>query len=253
MAIWAFACKNESSDNRWFDGTGQYVYPVDTFEKELVKNVNDIKDFNFLLFVEWKVLRKSVGAQLRGLGSNTLNSGPLNGDDLRITNYTNSISMRDSVVIDYSQEVIWKYDSVGVNDTGGVSKSVGKDYKFDIIPGDETNINLNNDSTFAIENLAFREECLIGFSRTIPGSAEDSFTFDDSDFIAKIGGKSLRETITIAEVSVEKEIDNVIGDERINNSLNIGTMNASAINSDNNKPKIITQFGFEEEVNIIMS
>jgi len=243
MAVWAFACKVESSMNRWFDGTDQDVF----FTEDYSFTFDSAKSDSFeALDSQDKRFFKNISQMKVGIGTQLLNTTMLNGISRRISDFDDAVFPEDVIDIGLSRELLHLADTIYAVEH--FNKTI-EPFKVDSFGVHEGTFILENglDAT-TTDNAPLSDYMVREFSRTVTG---DSVSFTEI-FDAKIGGKSFYDNIKINEV-VTKDISNTVGDENRANPLNSSMLNTSMIGEESDEPTIVTTIGLTEEVQIILT
>ena len=249
MAVWAFACKIESSLNRWFDGTDQDVYFKDSLGYDITKNKIDPID---ALDEQRKVLYKYISQVRSGLGTALFNETQFNVGVRRLSDFDDAIFMQENINIDLSRAI------VRLNDIIHPVEYFNKEISFSKVDSVDTDDSLYGnisdgtiDDGFVEDNSFVSDVTEIGLTKTIQYDATDSVSFIEY-FTARIGGKSICDLLEV-EDSITKEFNNEVGDEGNYSPFNSFLFNELIINGSNNESTVITVVGLTEEVQIIVT
>lgn len=245
MAVWAFACKLDSSLNRWFDGTDQDISFNDGIVAEIEKGVPDIMA---TLDEQRKVWEKQISQVKSGIGTMMFNEVMFNTYFSNLSDFDDAIFMQDDVDINLSRSIIRISDILYPVEY--FNKELGSTRSDDVSPIDDSFINLNDDG-FALDDATVSDVATVGMTRTIQPDVSDSISFTD-DVHVGIGGKSIYDIVNPKD-SVTKELTNVVGDETYSGSIGTLLFNELMFNGVGEEATITTVIGLTEEVQIILT
>lgn len=250
MTVWAFACKNESSLNRWFDGTDQDVYLIDWLERDWTAHKGDEI---FFTDSERKNLLKIISPVHVAIGAQLLNTAMLNGYIRRISDYTDAVVMEDEIDIRLSRTIVHLKDRIFLVEY--FDKNFSTQAKDQIRIYDDNFITDDQDGEFpdgqAVDTALLSEVFERSLSKKIHDTVADSFGFTET-FKASVGGKTFRNSFDFKEL-VEKNIENMVGDEDIANPLNFKPINSFMLNAPSDRATIMTRIEFVEDLQITLT
>jgi hypothetical protein len=251
MAVWAFACKKESSMNRWFDGTAQDVSFNDSNSFDLSKNKSDILD---TLDEQRKVLIKSISSVRSGIGAIMFNEVKFNVFFNKLSDFDDAVMMQDDFYIDLSREVVRISDIIYPVEY--FNKELESNKSHSVYTSDGVFINnLDADgvttSGSAIENAFVSDVASIGLTRVIQPDVTDSVSFTE-EFDANIGGKSIYDLVDMKDAT-SSDLTNAVGDEARSAVFGSMLFNEIGFNTEGKEATISTVIGLTEEVQIILT
>jgi len=249
MTVWSLACKLESSQNRWFDGSKQSIGLTDksyyNFKKSTVDPLAIAEDYI-------KVYFKYVSNTKIGIGSALFNEKMFNESSRKLSDLKDTMLLEDRLEIDLSRQIL------RFNETIFTVEYFNKEYSVAEIDGinvaDDAfllNQNLQNYNASAIDNALINDIAEKGLTKTLLDTVGDSISFTEY-FSARIGGKSFIDLITLNE-DIDKNFDNQIGDDGRANPIGVMMFNESMLNEQSENASIITALGLTEDVNIILT
>ena len=249
MPIWAFACKNESSLNRWFDGTDDDVLFSEDTAYSLEKNSSDA----FSTMEEYrKTFLKNISQVNFGIGSAMFNTVQFNAFFSVLSDFDDAIIMQDDIEISFSRAVIRVNEVIyPVEYFNKTFSSSRLDY---ITPGDDSFAMISDGTTDdgqAMDNAMVSDVSSVGVVKTIQPDIGDSVSFTEV-FDANIGGKSIYDLIDMKE-NVSKDVHNVVGEEFYPGAIGTMVFNELMFNGAGSTADILTTIGLTEEVQIILT
>ncbi len=246
MSVWAFACKVESSMNRWFDGSDQDVKPEDQmsfmFEKGSEDSVSTLESYR----TTWS---KYISQVHSGIGSMMFNVVQLNAFYRELSDYSDVVFMEDLVDINLSRaivrinDILYPVEYFNRTLSGGKADSVYVD--------DDTFVNVNDTANQAIDDAAMTDITAVEMTKVIAVSSADSIGFTE-DFKASVGGKSIYDLISMKDV-IAKTLDVGAGDEQNAGAVGTFMFNSFVINGESEMASLSTVIGLTEEVQIILT
>lgn len=249
MAVWAFACKNESSNNRWFDGTDQAIGFEDNSAYDFVKSTDDVLD---TLDEQRKVLLKNISQVRSSLGSMMFNEVMFNNFYNKLMDFDNAVFMQDDVLVDMSRAVVRVDDTIYTIEY--FNKEIYNSKDEAVVTSDDSLVSTTNgadSSNICIDSALMSDVTGIGTTKTIPYTADDSIGFTET-FNASIGGKSIYDIVDMSD-GITKTIDNVVGDESRSGSIGTMVFNELMFNGEGTDTTVNTVIGLTEEVQIILT
>ncbi len=246
MSVWAFACKLESSLNRWFDGTDQDISFSGEANYTFEKNTDDPVE---VLESNRKAYEKYVSQMKTAIGSMLFNAVQFNEFSRKLGDFSNAFTMEDDVEIQLSRTIV-RVDEI-IYPIEYFNKEMSFRNADDFSLNDDSFLLQNGNDARATDSADVSDVSLAQMIKTVPYTADDSISFTE-DFSARIGGKSFADNVMLDEI-FSKNIDNVIGDESRANPIGMMMFNESMFNEQSDEASIVTAFGITEEVQIILT
>jgi len=246
MSVWAFACKVESSMNRWFDGTDQDVHPNDDLnfmhEKGVSDNVDTLDSYR-------RTWLKYVSQVHGGIGSMMFNVVQFNAFYRELSDYSDAVFMQDAVDIELSRAIVRVHDLIYPVEYFSRTYEAGRISEVSV--SDDTFVNVNDSSGHAVDTAGVNDISTVELTRNIAPSVDDQVSFTEA-FKASVGGKSIYDLVSMKE-SLAKDLEVGTGDEQKAGAIGTFVLNAIMINGESEEATISTVIGLTEDVQIILT